>query len=176
EQVEAIAARFPVWLTDVNNLTDACRMIRDIGSLTNRTQPAETLAHSIEQSFAGYQPLQRRKAVYLIWRDPYMTVGADTFIHDMLERAGWVNAFADLTRYPEITVTDIRNRQPDLLLLSSEPYPFANKHITKLKQDLPDTAIQLVDGEVFSWYGSRLRFSVPYFQQLNEGLSQQFGV
>lgn len=175
EQVASLAADYPVWLTDVTTLPDACAMIREIGSLTHRSQLAGTLAHSIEQSFAAYQPNQQRTAAYLIWREPYMTVGADTFIHDLMARAGLINVFAHLNRYPVITVTDIRNRQPDALLLSSEPYPFAEKHIQELKQALPHTAIHLVDGELFSWYGSRLQHTVPYFQQLNAALSASFG-
>ena len=105
---------------------------------------------------------------YLIWREPYMTVGHDTFIHAMLQEAGLQNVFANHSRYPMITTDDLRHARPDCLLLSSEPFPFADKHITELRRQGIDCPAYLVDGELFSWYGSRLLYSPAYFAMLNE--------
>ncbi|MGB5008351.1 MAG: helical backbone metal receptor, partial [Ferruginibacter sp.] len=103
---------------------------------------------------------------YLIWRNPYMTAGGDTFIHDMMQHCGFENIFAHKTRYPETSVADLQTGDCQLLLLSSEPYPFKQKHINELKSLLPNTAIILVNGEYFSWYGSRLLKAPAYFKTL----------
>ena len=97
-----------------------------------------------------------------------MTVGNDTFIHDMLQRAGFANIFGDKQRYPVIAIEDLQNANCELLLLSSEPYPFQQKHIDELQSLLPETKILLVDGEMFSWYGSRLLRSPNYFMDLQQ--------
>ena len=95
-----------------------------------------------------------------------MTVGNDTFIHHMLGVAGFENVFADKNRYPEITIEDLKARAPQFILLSSEPYPFKQKHVEELQQGLPSAKILLVDGEMFSWYGSRLLKAPKYFEEL----------
>lgn len=101
-----------------------------------------------------------------------MVAANDTFIHAMLERAGFQNAFANQTRYPEITPTDLQEVQPSLLFLSSEPYPFKAKHITELQEICPSARIILVDGEVFSWYGSRLLRASEYFRNLHNEIAR----
>ncbi len=95
-----------------------------------------------------------------------MTIGQDTFISDMLTRCGLTNAFAHTKRYPEVTIDQLKDSKCRWLLLSSEPYPFKQQHIEELQQHLPDTKIFLVDGELFSWYGSRLQYAPPYFLSL----------
>ena len=97
-----------------------------------------------------------------------MSVGNDTFIHDMLARCGFDNIFANRTRYPTVGVDELA--EAELILLSSEPYPFAQKHIDELSSRLPGARIVLVDGEMFSWYGSRLLLSSSYFDKLQQSL------
>ena len=94
-----------------------------------------------------------------------MVAAADTFIHNMLIRAGFDNVFAHLTRYPQITLDDLAAAQPEYILLSSEPYPFAEKHFAAFREVCPKAVIQLVDGEAFSWYGSRLLHTPTYFRK-----------
>ena len=106
------------------------------------------------------------KTAYLIWRKPYMTIGGDTFINDMLLQCGLENIFSDKKRYPEINIEDLPIAHCELLLLSSEPYPFKQKHIDELCSQLSGTKIILADGEFFSWYGSRLLKAPAYFKQL----------
>ena len=95
-----------------------------------------------------------------------MTVGTDTFIHDMLDKCGLTNIFAHRARYPEITIEELREANCELLLLSTEPYPFKNRHVQEFQNLLPGTQVILVDGEFFSWYGSRLLQSASYFTTL----------
>jgi ABC-type Fe3+-hydroxamate transport system substrate-binding protein len=105
-------------------------------------------------------------AVYLIWKDPYMTVGGDTFIHHMMQHCGLKNVFEKERRYPVINLEDLIEKSPQIILLSSEPYPFKEKHINELVRQFPNTKIILVNGEMFSWYGSRLLESASYFCNL----------
>ncbi len=167
EQVEELAKDHPVWVTDVNNLNDALQMITDIGVLTCKTNEASELTASIKNKFSELKTANHQlHTVYLIWKDPYMTIGGDTFINDMLNKCGFQNVFADKLRYPEITTVELQITNCQLLLLSSEPYPFKQKHIDELQTHLPHCKILLVDGEMFSWYGSRLLKAVQYFKNL----------
>jgi ABC-type Fe3+-hydroxamate transport system substrate-binding protein len=167
EQIEELAKDYPVWLTDVNNLPDALQMITDIGTLTGKRETAATLLNSISKGFKEMPATDKSvKTAYLIWRNPYMTVGGDTFINDMLLKCGFENIFADKKRYPEVSITQLQTANCQLLLLSSEPYPFKQKHIDELSRHLPNTKIILADGEFFSWYGSRLLQAPQYFKQL----------
>jgi len=102
-----------------------------------------------------------------------MTIGGDTFINDMLERCGCINAFKHTQRYPVVSMEDIQQRQCDVIFLSSEPYPFKEKHIEEIQSEIknPETQVLVVDGEMFSWYGSRLLQSAAYFNQLMQTIA-----
>ncbi|MGI4742501.1 MAG: ABC transporter substrate-binding protein [Janthinobacterium lividum] len=165
--IEQLAADYPVWLSDISTLPQALDMIKRVAFITGKKEPGETLATEIAASFAALTPpATGATAAYFIWRKPYIVAASGTFIDDMLRRAGLRNAFADLGRYPEISPEQLRAAAPAHILLSSEPYPFGAKHITEFQEICPAANIQIVDGELFSWYGSRLRLSAAYFQQL----------
>ena len=169
EQIEELSNHFPVWISDVNNLADALHMIKSVGHITGKAKESDHLVEQIQTAFTQLQtPNTKRQTAYLIWKDPYMTAGGDTFINDMLLRAGFENSFGQLQRYPVITIEDLQQAGCDVLLLSSEPYPFQQKHIDELHSLLPQTKILLADGEMFSWYGSRLLQSPAYFSQLHQ--------
>jgi len=169
EQVEELATYFPVWISDLHTLEGAYDMIREIGNITWKPAAAARIVAQIKGGFAALPvPSRKPKAAYLIWKSPYMTVGNDTFIHSMLKMAGYENAFASSTRYPVITIKDLQASACEYLFLSSEPYPFGQKHIDELQPLLPGTKILLVDGEMFSWYGSRLMYAPEYFRSLSD--------
>ncbi len=171
EQIEELATFFPVWISDVNTLSEAYKMIVDIGSLTGKEGAAQQLVSNIKLLFSQYRaqvPIEKKKAAYLIWKDPYMTVGGDTFIHTMMHEAPFENVFAHQNRYPQVTVDDLKASNCEFVLLSSEPYPFAQKHADELSLQLPGVKILLVDGELFSWYGSRLLQAPLYFEMLQQ--------
>ena len=166
-QVEELAAQFPVWTSDITNLQQALQMIEAIGVMTGTSPAATTMVAAIKNRFAALPVAKTSiRTAYLIWQKPYMTIGGDTFIHDMLTRCGFNNIFKDRQRYPSITLADIREQHCQLLLLSSEPFPFKQTHIDALQQQLPSTKIILADGEMFSWYGSRLLLAPGYFSTL----------
>lgn len=169
EQIEELEKHYPIWISDVNNLVDAYEMIEQIGLITNKETKAKTIINSIKENFSKLQKANSiPRVIYLIWEKPYMTVGGDTFIHAMLEAAGFNNMYANSTRYPEVSVEELKNMNPDLIILSSEPFPFKQKHIDALQIHLPTTAIILADGEMFSWYGSRLVKAPAYFKKLSQ--------
>lgn len=167
DQVEALAERYPVWISDVNTLEEALAMIRAVGRLTGKADEAENIATRVNGEYGKLLALSRPvRTAYLIWKDPYMTVGHDTFIHDQLARCGFRNVFGNQARYPAIDLNQLQAADCELVMLSSEPYPFKQKHIDELQAYLPAARIMLVDGEFFSWYGSRLLGAPSYFTQL----------
>ena len=175
EQIDAIAEKYPVWVSDVCDLNSAIDMVGSIAATTDRIERGRNIVAQIEKNFEDLslsvaQQEKRPRAAYLIWKDPYMTVGGDTFIHSMLVAAGFENVFQQMTRYPQIRVEDIMTTNCDVLLLSSEPFPFREPHVEDLQAQLPSTRILLVDGEMFSWYGSRLLHSPAYFHDLRSRL------
>jgi ABC-type Fe3+-hydroxamate transport system substrate-binding protein len=172
QQVEALAARYQVWVSDVKTLSDALTMIRSVGALTGKEAEAGELANEIDARFSILPtPPKTSPAAYLIWYKPWMAAGSDTFIHQMLRYCGFDNAFGDRDRYPQIDTSDLNELTGILdltILLSSESYPFRQRHIDEIHKTLPNAAILQVDGELFSWYGSRLLHAPAYFRQLRE--------
>ncbi len=158
-QISELMAEFPTWISDVRSLQDALSMIHSVSEITNRAERGAILRSKIRLRFENIPAtVMSRTCAYLIWWQPMMTVNSDTFIHDMLMYCGFKNVFGHRTdsRYPEISEEDLMDAKPDYILLSSEPFPFKEKHIQQLRQQFPHSQIRLVDGENFSWYGSRL--------------------
>lgn len=171
-QIEELVKEFPVWLSDIKNMHDAFDMIKQVGLITNKQQEAENILQNITQEFDTFnlqfnKQFSRKKTLYLIWKDPYMTVGADTFIHSMLEAGGFLNVMEDHKRYPKLSSEEIIQLNPECVLLSSEPYPFKEIHKEELSLLLPAAKILLADGEMFSWYGSRMQYAFRTFAQLH---------
>ena len=172
EQIEELCKHFPVYVSDIYTVSDALQMIEQVGLITNREEQSKKLASSIYEKYLQFKSQNfkskiEKRVAYLIWKKPYMAAGSNTFITNMLHECGFVNVFANHTgRYPEINVEDLKKENPDFVFLSSEPYPFKEKHILELQTHLPQTKIILVDGEMFSWYGSRLLYAFDYFEDL----------
>lgn len=171
-EIKALQQLFPVWTSDISTLQDSLNMIKTIGEITEKNENASRIINTIEQEFKKYQSnfTKRHTALYLIWKNPYMSIGNDTIIHHLMAYCGFDNVLKDKTRYPEISEAEIKQLQPEFILLSSEPYPFKEKHIAELKNLCPTSKIMLVDGEIFSWYGSRLQYTPKYFFNLWNGI------
>lgn len=154
----------PVWISDVRSLDAALDMIQQLGRLTARTEIASSIHASVQASFLSLKPLLAGKRVlYAIWRDPWMFAGTDTFIGDILHRLGAINVMDETkSRYPALAAEAIIALEPDLMLLSSEPFPFKKKHLEELQQLGITREAKIVDGTFFSWYGSHLLGTVAY--------------
>lgn len=172
-QVEELMQYFPVWISDINDLDEALHMINSVGEMAGKAVEANKIIQSISASFNALKPTVKQLSVaYMIWRKPYMAAGKDTYIDNMLSLCGLHNVIKE-TRYPELNARQLTELNPDVILLSSEPYPFKQKHIAEFKAILPQAKVLLVDGEMFSWYGSRLQYAVKYFTQIINMLDNQ---
>jgi ABC-type Fe3+-hydroxamate transport system substrate-binding protein len=170
EGIDMLMRDYPVWISDIYNLEDALNMIEQLGMLTQKKERADQLVQQIKHQFSTIKIFKGQRVLYLIWRKPWMAAGSKTFIDTMLSTSGLINCVAD-ERYPELTESVIEQLNPDLVFLSSEPYPFKEKHIDKIQHILPGTKIILVDGEMFSWYGSRLLKFPAYLHSLSHYLN-----
>ncbi len=156
----------PVHVTFPRTVAGAIAMIRELGALTGTAPRAAALADELDALLARARASTRggepARVFYAIWRGPYMTVGADTYIHDMLAVCGGANVFGDASeRYPAVTLDDVAARRPDVILLPDEPFRFRRVHVDDFAAypDVPavrDRRIHLVDGKPFSWHGHRI--------------------
>ncbi len=162
EDIAFLEKKYPVWVSDVKSLPDAFQMIESLGELTGRKNKALELTDKIKKKKSSLKRKTLGKAVYFIWKKPWMVAGKDTFINTMLEVAGFENVI-EQERYPEVKLSDLKTLDIDYILLSSEPYPFKGKHVEELKDHFPISKIKLVNGEFFSWYGNRLLGVFDYF-------------
>ena len=171
EQVDTLAKEFPVWVSDVKTLGDAYDMINQVGVIVGKSDSASSLLKSIKEEFEKLNPRPPfPRTAYLIWQKPLMTIGNDTFINSLLRNAGFENIFSSRQRYPVITMQDLK-ADCEILLLPSEPFPFSEKHRKTWSRYLPGTKVILVDGQYFSWYGSRLVKAPAYFSSIWSNLS-----
>ncbi|KQM78591.1 iron ABC transporter [Pedobacter sp. Leaf216] len=172
--IEELAEDFPVWMSDIFTLEDAIKTIAEVGALVDREPEAAYLNHLISAGFNDLKTLALqygidKKVAYLIWRKPYMVAGKNTYIDDILLINGMTNVIKQ-DRYPSVTLEELKALNCELILLSSEPYPFGEKHMQEIKEAIPNAKIILVDGEMFSWYGSRLVKAVQYFFEFQKQL------
>lgn len=166
-QIQELMKNYPVWISDVKTMQDAFEMIEQVAAMTGTTNRATQMINAIQNAFDGLNKDHPDKTVaYLIWKDPIMVAGCQTFITAMLENAGFTNVFSDLPRYPAIIMAELKERNPEYIMLSTEPYPFSENHVNEMQAELPGSKVVLVDGEMFSWYGSRMILSADYLRRL----------
>lgn len=172
EIVENLRTICPVWVTDVVTIEDNFKMISDFGNLFDCVEVAKNLESNLTSALNDFQgfivdkPIQ--KVAYFIWKNPYMVAGSNTFINELLKLNKLENIFINQSRYPEIELEKIdENGDLDFVFLSSEPYPFKEKDALEIKPFSQAAKIVLVDGEMFSWHGSRLLKALKYFKELH---------
>ncbi len=164
EDITYLSRQTEVEVTDIASVEDALITIHELGSRLGAPEKAKQLTQNISSLLEKRPDERPLQTLYLIWQDPWMSVGKDTYIHDVLQRWNLTNATGYARRYPTLTNEQMQKLQPELILLSSEPFPFKEKHVEKLEPMFPDARILTVDGKWFSWYGSRM---VKSFDQLN---------
>lgn len=171
-EITQLAKEFPVWMSDIYTLEDALNMQLQIGEMCGVKNQAIALNQQIQKSFKQFENYNFQlpmSVTYLIWKDPFMAVGKYTFIDEMLTKIGLKNS-VKVERYPEI---DLSKVESDFVFLSSEPYPFKEKHKQALESAYPNLKFMLVDGEYFSWYGSRLKDAPNYFKEVLSAINVQ---
>jgi ABC-type Fe3+-hydroxamate transport system substrate-binding protein len=171
EDIEALQKEFNVWTSDIFNLEDTFEMMRSIGELTSRVSEAAEIISKIQTEKERFVPFNDQNVLYFIWKNPYMIVGEQTYIHHLIQEIGLKDVSNKLLdkRYPIVTIEQIKKLAPDYLLLSSEPYPFKEKDLKEL-EELTGVKAFIVDGEYFSWYGSRLMGAFQYFETLKKSI------
>jgi len=167
EHIERLRAwSIPVWVTYPRTVAEGIRMIRDLGDVTGTAERATALADELDDLYARVRATSAARTpvrvFYPIWRNPYMTINRDTYIHDMLNVCGGANVFGDRQeRYPTITLDEMAGHRPDVILLPDEPFRFRRAHLEDFAPytDVPavrHARIHLVDGKPFSWHGPRI--------------------
>lgn len=158
---------FATFTTDVHDYASALMMIKSLGEITNTREKSSEIVQKIESQFEQLVPIVGQPTtLYFIWKSPWMVAGTGNFIGDMLTKIGLKN-LAPTDRYPEIDIDFINKNKPEILLFSSEPFPFKDSDIQELRSQLTySPKCKIVDGEMFSWYGSRMEKSPKYFNLL----------
>lgn len=156
---------YPVWLSDISSINTALNMILEVGKLVDKKSKARYLYKKIKADITSVKRIfPVLKTAYLIWKNPYMTVGGDTFINSMLEISGFSNIFSAQKRYPVIHLDELE--QAELILLSTEPYRFTEKDVDTFRKRFINKSVHLVDGAIFSWYGSRMQYVAEEIKKL----------
>ncbi|MCA6423644.1 MAG: ABC transporter substrate-binding protein [Flavobacterium sp.] len=177
EIVEELSKICPVWVTDIMTLEDNLKMIENFGQLFNKRTEAQKWIDKINFAYHDFQQFIKdkpfQKVAYFIWANPYMAAGNNTFINEMLKLNHFDNIYANREeRYPEVIIQKMRIQgDPDLILLSSEPFPFADEHAFELGRFSHHAKTVFVDGELFSWYGSRPIKAFNYFKKLHKSIA-----
>ena len=160
--IEALSEDFPVWMTDIDGFDDALKMIKGLGTVLGKETFSVRMVDMLHKSYENLGGIGKgKKVLYLIWDEPTYIAGTSTYIGSIIEKLGFVND-CQIERYPSIEV--VHPCDPDYVFLSSEPFPFKSKHIEKYKKQFPNSKVILVDGEMFSWYGSRMLLAMEYFK------------
>lgn len=170
-ELEQIA---PVHISDIYTIDDSLELIKMYGDVFDKAESASAIIDEIKVKLKDFKLFISdktiQKVVYFIWKNPWMVAANHTFINEMLSVNKFENIYQDLNRYPEINLSELKERQPEIILLSSEPYPFKELDKDEFKNVCPETKVKIIDGEAFSWYGSRLLQGFDYFKELQKTL------
>lgn len=164
EDIEELQSICEVIVTEIDTIENALLWIYKLGEkldIKNTADELITHIHILIDKIPESEPL---RTAYFIWKDPWMTIGKDTYIHDVMKRYRLINVFGQFERYPTTSLEELSGFDPELILLSSEPFPFKSNHIEEIREFCPNSTIELVNGEWFSWYGSRM---IKAFNELN---------
>jgi len=156
EGIEELIQEFPVWMSDVFTLDDAFEMMSSLGKICDLETESDSIVHECQVALNAVKGTCSGKVIYMIWKDPWMAAGKNTFLDHLLTFLGYQNLVTS-DRYPELITEEVTALNPDNILFSSEPFPFKHSHLEVAKSQWPKANSQLVDGELYSWYGSRLR-------------------
>lgn len=169
QELEKIAT---VHISDIYTIDDALELIGLYGELFSKAAKANAIVKGIAEKKLEFDYFIKNKpkktVAYFIWKQPWMVAGSNNFIDELLRLNGFENYYGNLERYPEVRLEKTRPESAEIVLLSTEPYPFKETHIKDVKKYFPDAKIIVVDGEMFSWYGSRLLKAFDYFKTLHQ--------
>jgi ABC-type Fe3+-hydroxamate transport system substrate-binding protein len=176
EMVAKLEKIAPVYVSDVNSFDEALQLIDKLGTILDRRTQAQHILDRINFRYKEFQSKFRgvfkRKVAYFIWADPWMVAGGNTFINDMIRISGFENAYASKERYPEINIKKMKVvAAPTLLIFSSEPYNFSDDEVFEVLRKNRKTITIYVDGQYFSWYGSRMIKAFDHFDEIHKKIA-----
>ena len=170
QELESIA---PVHISDVVTIPDCLELVQGYGNIFSVEEKATDIMQDIELKYTDFkgfiEPMPLLKTAYFIWKKPWIVVGSGTFINSLLQLNHFENYYGTKERYPKVTLTTAQVETADVVLLSSEPFPFKQAHKKQMQEFFPHAKVLIVDGEAFSWYGSRLIKAFDYFKSLHQG-------
>jgi len=166
--IEKIAEKYPVWVSDVRSIEDACKMIEKIGMICNQSDLSYNITKNISVGFDSLADKTKIKVCYLVWEKPFMVAGNNNYINDILKKTGLINVFEHKEGYAKVTAKEMQECQADFVLLPSEPYKFDNSHISTYKNLINKATVLLVDGQLFSWYGNRMLLAINYLKNMKK--------
>jgi ABC-type Fe3+-hydroxamate transport system substrate-binding protein len=169
------------YVSDIYTIADTLSLIKQFSEIFCCYEEAKEITTVVEDcynNFLGFiHPQQIINVVYFIWKNPWMVAANHTFINHLLKLNKFNNVFSHKERYPEIDIKSLKKVDNlDVIFLSSEPFPFQEKEYLEVQKMFENTKIILVDGECFSWYGTRLLYAFKYFKQLRNHLNSSFSI
>lgn len=175
EQVQTIREKFPVFVFDITTYNQALDMINKLGELTGKEEDAVKMAHEIDQAFAHIPQLSSPLSfLYLVWKDPLMAAGKRTYINSILTAHGFINCLDSfIQRYVTLNIEVFKKLSFDMALLPCEPYEFTEEDRQDVLAFFPNSHVRLVDGEVFSWYGYRMKEAAHYLKEMIQALNKK---
>jgi ABC-type Fe3+-hydroxamate transport system substrate-binding protein len=174
ENIEELEeAGVPVFVGAPEDVEGAIALLRELADRVEAPR-AEAVLDPIERVYEGLRSgagrTKARRVYVPIWKNPYMSVGSDTYVHDVLKTCGGENVCGDVTRYPVVTPAEVEAAQPEVVLLPDEPYPFSAEDLPEFYSlDIPavrEDRIHLVDGKLLTWYGPRMASSLTQLAAL----------
>lgn len=170
DDIDLLRKNYPVWMADIYSLDDSKRALLDIAWLVGKENEGKTIIDKWEEVWGGKETVPFAKVLYLIWKSPYMAVASNNYINSVMEYFGFENCLKHQDRYPVLLESEIKKMNPEIIFLSSEPFPFKEEHIPEFRQIFPNSKVIVVDGEAFSWYGTRQIKRANYLKDLAESL------
>jgi len=164
EDIELLQSKTYINITEIDTIEDALQTISEFGKDFEVEEKAKNLIYEIRNLLEQSNHSTPLRTAYFIWKKPWMVAAKETYIDSVLAHYNLENVFSDQQRYPEISLSELAQKTPELILLSSEPYPFKQKHLQEIHEACPEAEVQLINGEWFSWYGSGM---TEAFKKLN---------
>lgn len=163
------AAGIPVWVTYPRTVQDGAALLRQLAALGASAEAIRTVVEPVEAAVAEAErtlPARPVRVFCPVWREPWMSVGADTYAHAMLALSGGANVFAERRerRYPIVTLAELAAAAPDVILLPDEPYAFGPRDVAELRALC--ARVHCIDGTWVSWYGARIRPALAALRRL----------
>ena len=175
EMIKELETIAPVHISDIYTIDDCLELIGMYGQLFSKEKTASQMSIEIKGKYEEFKSFMEDKPIiktaYFIWKKPWMVAAKGTFIDELLTLNKFENYFGQFDRYPQVELIESKQETATLVLLSSEPFPFKEEHNEVLRRFFPHATILIVDGEAFSWYGSRLITAFDYFKSLHQTLS-----